>query len=80
MQEKWVQSLGQEDHRGEANDHLLRIACLENPMDTGAWLAIVHGVARVRHDLATKQQYSTCPIIFMRFNLTNYTFRALLQM
>ena len=30
------------------------ILCLENPMDTGAWWAIVHGVARVRHDLATK--------------------------
>ena len=23
-------------------------------MDRGAWQAIVHGVARVRHDLATK--------------------------
>ena len=23
-------------------------------MDRGAWWAIVHGVARVRHDLATK--------------------------
>ena len=30
------------------------ILCLENPMDTGAWWAIVHGVERVRHDLATK--------------------------
>ena len=30
------------------------ISCLENPMDRGAWQATVHGVARVRHDLATK--------------------------
>ena len=30
------------------------ILCLENPMDTGAWWAMVHGVTRVRHDLATK--------------------------
>ena len=57
---------------GEANDNLLQHSCLENPMDTGAWLAIVHGVARVRYDLATKQQHSTCSIVFMRFNLTNY--------
>ena len=27
-------------------------------MDRGAWRATVHGVARVRRDLATKQQYS----------------------
>ena len=26
----------------------------ENPMDREAWRAIVHGVARVEHDLATK--------------------------
>ena len=24
--------------------------CLENPMDSGAWWAAVHGVARVGHD------------------------------
>ena len=58
---------------GEANDNLLQHSCLENPMDTGAWPAIVHGVARVRYDLATKQQHSSYSIVFMRFNLTNYT-------
>ena len=26
-------------------------------MDRGAWQATAHGVTRVRHDLATKQQY-----------------------
>ena len=31
----------------------LQYSCLENPMDRGAWQATVHGVARVRHDLAT---------------------------
>ena len=30
------------------------VPCLENPMDRGVWQAPVHGVARVRHDLATK--------------------------
>ena len=27
---------------------------LENPMNRGAWRAIVHGVVKVGHDLATK--------------------------
>ena len=27
-----------------------KYACLENPMDGGAWWAVFHGVARVRHD------------------------------
>ena len=26
------------------------------PINRGAWQATLHGVARVRHDLATKQQ------------------------
>ena len=29
-----------------------------NPMDRGAWRAIVYGVQRAGHDLGTKQQYS----------------------
>ena len=32
----------------------LQCSCLENPMDSGAWRATVHGVARIGHDLATK--------------------------
>ena len=39
---------------GEGNGNPLQSSCLENPMDRGAWWATVHGVARVRHDLATK--------------------------
>ena len=38
---------------GEGNDTPLQYFCLENPMDGGAWWAVVHGVARVRHDWAT---------------------------
>ena len=37
-QEMWVQFLSQED------------SCLKNPMDRGAWQAMVHGLQRVRHD------------------------------
>ena len=39
---------------GEGNGNPLQYSCLENLMDRGAWWATVHGVARVRHDLATK--------------------------
>ena len=41
---------------GDGNGNPLQYACLENPIDRGAWLATVHGVTRVRHDLATKPQ------------------------
>ena len=39
---------------GEGNGNSLQYASLENPMDRGAWQDTVHGVTRVRHDLATK--------------------------
>ena len=39
---------------GEGNGNPFQYSCLENPMDRGAWQSIVHGVARVRHDLVTK--------------------------
>jgi len=38
----------------ERNGKPLQYSCLENPMDRGAWQAIVHGIARVGHKLATK--------------------------
>ena len=31
---------------GEGNDDLSQYSCLGNPMDRGAWWAIVHGVAK----------------------------------
>ena len=30
---------------GEGNGNPLQYSCLENPMDRGAWRAVVHGVA-----------------------------------
>ena len=33
---------------GEGNGNPLQYSCLENPMDRGAWWAIVHGVAKSR--------------------------------
>ena len=31
---------------GEGNGNPLQYSCLENPMETGAWQAIVHGVVK----------------------------------
>ena len=31
---------------GEGNGNPLQYSCLENPMDSGAWWATVHGVAK----------------------------------
>ena len=31
---------------GEGNGNPVQYSCLENPMDTGAWWAIVHGVTK----------------------------------
>ena len=39
----------------------LQYSCLRNHKDRGAWCAIVHGVARVRHDWATNQQLCLLP-------------------
>ena len=37
---------GLERSPGERNGNPLQYSCLENPMDGGAWLATVHGVAK----------------------------------
>ena len=49
-QETQVQSLGLGRSPGGENSKPLQYSCLENPMDRGTWQAIVHRVARVRHD------------------------------
>ena len=37
----------------------LQCSCLWNPMDRGAWQAIIHGIIKsVKHNLATKQWHS----------------------
>ena len=37
---------------GEGNGNPLQYSCLENPMDGGAWRAVVHGVAKSRTRLS----------------------------
>ena len=49
-----ITGLGRSPRAGHGKP--LQYSCLKNPMDRGAWWAIVHGVAlRVGHDWVTKQ-------------------------
>ena len=43
-----VPGLGRSPGGGHGNP--LQYSCLENPMDRGAWWAIVHGVAKIGHN------------------------------
>ena len=52
MQEILVRFLGQEDPPGGGHGNLLQYSCLENPMDRGAWRAIVRGVAKSQTQLS----------------------------
>ena len=56
---------------GKGNGNPLQYACLENPMDTGVWKVTVYGVARVRHDWATKHTHTHLVIISSRFLMPN---------
>ena len=49
VQKMQAQSLGGEDSPEVRNGSPLQYSCLENPMDRGAWQALVHGVT-VRHN------------------------------
>ena len=44
--------LGSGRSPGEGHGSPLQYSCLENPMDRGAWWAIVHGVAKSRTRLS----------------------------
>ena len=39
---------------GEGNGNSFQYSCLENPMDRRVWQAVVHGIARVEHNIVTK--------------------------
>ena len=45
MQETSVRSLGPDDVMEKEMATHSSILCLENPMDRGAWWAIVHGIS-----------------------------------
>ena len=44
----WIPGLGRSPGGGHGDP--LQYSCLENPMDRGAWRAIVHKSQRVAHD------------------------------
>ena len=46
---------------GEGNGNPLQFSCPEDSTDRGDWRPVVHGVARVRHDLATEQHTGKVP-------------------
>ena len=50
-----VLSLGREDPLEEEME--TQYSYLKNPMDRGAWWAVVHEVTRVRHNWVTKHNY-----------------------
>ena len=52
MQETQVQSLGQRRPTGEGHGNQLQYSCLKNPMDRGAWRAVVHGVTKSQTQLS----------------------------
>ena len=45
MLETWVQSLWREDPLEKGMAYSLQGSCLGNPLNRGAWQAVVHGVA-----------------------------------
>ena len=51
---------------GEGNGNPLQYSCLENPMDRGAWRAIVHRVAKSRTQLKQLGMawHGTCGVSF----------------
>ena len=46
---------GSRRYPGEGNGNPLQYSCLGNPLDTGAWWATVHGVAKSQIGLSTAQ-------------------------
>ena len=46
---------------GEGNGYPLQYSCLENPMDGGAWWAIVYGVAKSWTQLSTTETVINLP-------------------
>ena len=54
---------GSERSSGGENGNLLQYSCLENPMDEGAWWAVVHGVAKSQTWLSDFTHWLTHPSI-----------------
>ena len=64
MQETQVRKIPRSGRSsGEGNGYPLQYVCLENPMDRGAWWAIVHGDHK---ELDTAEQLTLSLLFFFR--------------
>ena len=57
--------------RGEGNGTPLQYSCLENPMDRGAWLAAVSGVAQSRTRLKQLSSSSSSRQVVLKLQLAS---------
>ena len=53
---------------GEGHDNPLQYSRWENPMDSRAWKATVHGVTGVAHDLVTQHTHTRIQVILQIFS------------
>ena len=58
---------------GEGNEYPLQYSCLENPMDRGAWWAIVHGVTKSQTWLNVHTRVWELDFVYTHF-LTHHIF------
>ena len=74
MQETWVSLLVRRAPR-EGTENPLQYSCLENPMDKGAWWAIVHGGCKESNMTQQLSRYinKTMHIIVVTFGSAGYS-------
>ena len=66
---------------GKRNGNLVQCSCLENPMDRGAWQAIVHGVAQsqtgLTEQVSTHKHAPQCEACLQMLNHLHFSLGAL---
>ena len=68
---------------GEENGNPLQYSCLENPMDRGAWQAIVHGITesdmteQLNHHIMKPCLLGHTPLVLFFFSTCNLGFTVL---